>query len=271
MNQDNMGKKTYGEQRYVRDYKIARNENTKKRTERIEKTEKTVKKTHTLWPLLVLFALGGILLLLESLPYRETVANKLPDAAQKATSQVEKPSGTPASGIATEKLLSVAGRADVQEVTRLIQEGANVNAEYNYRWTPLMFAARYNSDPEILGALIENGANVNAVNIHGSTPLMAAAIYNSNPDVTRALLEHGASVNAVDNLGHTPLMQAARYNSSPEVLKLLIENGADVGIKDKNGQTALDHAAKNEKLRGTEAYILLQEKAHSPSPSPVKF
>ena len=67
---------------------------------------------------------------------------------------------------ATQKLLSVVDSASVEEVTRLIQEGADVNAVTDDGQTsgvtPLMFAARNNSNLEVLQVLIENGADVNA-------------------------------------------------------------------------------------------------------------
>jgi len=162
---------------------------------------------------------------------------------------------------ATAKLLSIVSEASADEVARLIQEGANVNAvgeddgqtplmiaalnnsnpdvlrvlikegadvNAGCRWTPLMIAAENNENPDVLRVLIEGGANVNIATYDGWTPLMRAARDNKNPEVMRVLIEGGANVNAVNEDGQTPLMIAAYYNYNPEVSRFLIEGGADV-------------------------------------------
>ena len=166
-------------------------------------------KKFSVWGLLIIFALSGILIYPKLL------------WAQQITKEE-----------ATEQLLSVAGSTGVEEVTRLIKEGADVNVTDKDRETPLMYAARGNTNPEVLRVLIEGGADVSAVNRNGRTPLMRAARYNSNPEVLRLLIERGADVNAVDNGGWTILMYAAVGNSNPEVLRILIEGGANVNAVD---------------------------------------
>ena len=199
---------------------------------------------------------------------------------------------------ATKQLLSVVlnSGVSVEEVTRLIQEGANVNAKGMGRSTPLMFAASCNKNPdvlrllvekganvnaidrrrmaplncaaansniEILRVLVENGANVNSANMRGMTPLIEAAFINPKPDFLQVLLKHGANVNAVDKDGKTALISAAARNPNPVVLQTLLDSGADVAVKDKEGKTALDYAEGNENLKGTDALKLLREKTLS--------
>jgi len=198
---------------------------------------------------------------------------------------------------ATKKLLSVAGRTSLGEITRLIKEGADVNAaDSESGMTPLMYAAANNTNPNVFKALIESGALVNAVDKEGSTPLMIAAakapnrqillvlienganvnaadmlgwtclyyaaFHNSNPNVMRVLIENGANINAVSKDGWTPLMIAAMHNVNPEVIQLLIEKGADATARDNKGYRALDFADenKNNALKGSKAYKLLREK-----------
>ena len=94
---------------------------------------------------------------------------------------------------ATEKLLSVwhkdikSSRADYIRV--LISEGADVNARDTIGWTPLMFAARFSSTPEIVALLLEKGAEVNVRSTDGWTPLMFAAGFSSTPEMVQLLLE----------------------------------------------------------------------------------
>jgi len=149
---------------------------------------------------------------------------------------------------ATEKLLSVAGSASVEEITRLIQEGADVNATDKDGLTTLMrvFSKNYLSS-DILRVLIESGADVNAVDRWGKTPLMHAADLIQNPDVLQILIENGADVNAVTTSGFTPLMFAAigHYRDTTAIIRVLIENGADVNAADRNGWTPLLLAARN--------------------------
>ena len=145
---------------------------------------------------------------------------------------------------ATKVLMSVASRANEEEITRLIKEGAGINAIDDDGRTPLSFAAENNS-PEVIRALIENGAKVDAVDFWGVTPLMYAAAKNSNPKALQILLENGADVNAADRDGRTSLMFAAAYNTF-EIIRTLLENSADAGIKDKEGRIALDYAEGSE-------------------------
>ena len=68
-------------------------------------------------------------------------------------------------------------------------------------WTPLHYAAAFNSNPDVVKALISAGAKVNAKDKDGWTPLRAAAIKNSNPDVVKALISAGAK--AKDKYGYS--------------------------------------------------------------------
>ena len=99
----------------------------------------------------------------------------------------------------------------------------------------------------------------NAKNKGGITPLILAAAYNSNPEVITVLVQTGANVNARDESGLTPLMWAAANNSNPEVITALLNLGSDPKAKDDSGQTAIDYVRKNEKLRGTDALSELEE------------
>ncbi|MGA2641203.1 MAG: ankyrin repeat domain-containing protein [Spirochaetia bacterium] len=92
------------------------------------------------------------------------------------------------------------------------------------------------------------------------TPLMLAAKYNQNPEMITTLLKAGADVNAKDTqLGWTPLVYAAQGNQNPELILTLLKAGADAKAKDERGQTALDYAKDNYALKGTDALKQLEE------------
>ena len=48
------------------------------------------------------------------------------------------------------------------QIRAAIDKGADVNARDSEDWTPLMDAADYNLDPEVIGTLLKAGADVNA-------------------------------------------------------------------------------------------------------------
>lgn len=74
--------------------------------------------------------------------------------------------------------------------------------------SPLLHAATYQNDPEVIGILVKYGADVKQKNkITGWTALHHACHYNS-PQVIEALVLQGAPVTAKNNDGLTPLMMA---------------------------------------------------------------
>ena len=105
---------------------------------------------------------------------------------------------------------------------------------------------------------MQDGADLEARNEHGWIPLHCAAGVNDNPDVITLLLEHGADVAARSRNGWTLLHYAANANKSDVVARLL-ELGADGTAKTADVETVWGIAQKNEGLRGTKAWWLLNE------------
>ncbi|HTV47840.1 MAG TPA: ankyrin repeat domain-containing protein [Phycisphaerae bacterium] len=134
-----------------------------------------------------------------------------------------------------------------EQVADAIKAGANVNdvekEQNDYSGcTPLMIAAQYNTNPDVIMELLNAGANVNAVDYFGgSTPLMNAT-YNSNPAVAEVLITAGANVNARDYFSDTPLMCAAQNKNDRSVVISLIKAGAELNTLNNNDNTALDFA-----------------------------
>ena len=71
-------------------------------------------------------------------------------------------------------------------------------------------------------------------------------------------MDAGADLTARDEHGLTSLMMAAGRGTA-ESVKVLLKAGADASVKDKDGKTAWDHAQDNEKLKGTDAYWMLND------------
>lgn len=146
----------------------------------------------------------------------------------------------------------------------LINADADVNArtEWEWEWTPLVLAAAvaatYNTNPDVLSVLIKAGSDVNARDVNGMSLLMGAVKY-TNPDVLSVLINAGADVNTRDEDGSTPLMYAADLNTNPDVLSVLINAGADMSARDKWGDTAFDYAKNNYAIKGTKVYWKLND------------
>ena len=129
-------------------------------------------------------------------------------------------------------LFDAVSRGDAATVQKLIDNGANVNAQFNASEenvdiagsiTVLMWASIGHLD--VVQLLLDHGADVNAKANNGATALMLASA-TGNRDVVRVLLAKGADVNAKDNNGATALMKAY-YNGHKEVVELLIKAGAN--------------------------------------------
>ena len=119
-------------------------------------------------------------------------------------------------------------KGDIQQVTALIADGADVSARDKQRSTPLLKAAEKGS-AVIVELLIAKGADVNAKNRLGFTPLHRAAS-KGHKDVVQLLLESDAKINVKSLLGHTPL-HSAIFRDHPDVARMLIRHGADVNMQ----------------------------------------
>lgn len=74
---------------------------------------------------------------------------------------------------------------NTKDVSRLLTEGADVNAKDKYGDT-LLHSAAYEGRKEMVELLIAKGAEVNAKNIYGGTPLHFAATFG-HKDVVELL------------------------------------------------------------------------------------
>lgn len=114
-----------------------------------------------------------------------------------------------------EALLAAARKGDLEEVKRLVAEGANLEAQSRYATTPLYFAAR-NGHVPVVEFLLAKGANPNVTDTFYKMHLLAAATEKGGVPVIKALLAAGA----------TPppnLLPMAAAQAPPEALRFLID------------------------------------------------
>lgn len=126
------------------------------------------------------------------------------------------------------------------EVTRLIAQGANVNATQPDGMTALLWATHYDQTDWAL-ALLNAHADPTACNQYQVFPL-ALACRNGNPTIVRALLEAGENANRRSGGAETVLMTASR-TGNVDVVQLLLKHGADVNARDRRKQSAMMWAA----------------------------
>ncbi|MXX79361.1 MAG: hypothetical protein F4Z33_10580, partial [Gemmatimonadales bacterium] len=122
--------------------------------------------------------------------------------------------------------------------------------------TPLHEAVMGPGDSAAVAKLIEAGADVNAegdlnrLSHPSATPLYWAVSANPHPAVPALLVRAGADVNARGGSEWSPLHLAALRN--PILFPALLELGADPGAVDRYGRTPMDYAADNMWLQGWE-------------------
>ncbi len=161
---------------------------------------------------------------------------------------------------------------EINKIRRLLERGADPNAENEAKMTPLHEAAEY--CPEAIPILLKYGADPYAREEGGLTPLHIAALRGSveavkalmlhtvnirdnknrtplhlaleyeHCDAALPLLQHGADIDAIDDDGRTPLHLAAGAGCI-EVVKLLLQHGANINVKDNKNNTVLHYAVKS--------------------------
>jgi len=151
----------------------------------------------------------------------------------------------------------------LEQIEDAILSGANVNSRTDdFDNTPIMVAAGYNPDSNVVTALIDAGAIVSRKNYSDETPLMHAAGRNLNKNaikaVLHALVEAGDEINAKDKGGKTPLMWAVK-SANLEAVIILLSLGADAKERDRYGTSPLDAAESKKEFRNTDAVRKLRE------------
>lgn len=143
------------------------------------------------------------------------------------------------------RLAATASPSEIEEKL----DTSKVNVSNSGGYTPLLFAAMLNPDPDVVELLITLGADKNARTNASENALVVAARWNTSTAVIERLIDIGFDVNGrtLQN-GTTALMYAANYNENPDVIRVLLRNGADVHLRSLGGlyegDTALTFACR---------------------------
>ncbi|XP_042882906.1 adhesion G protein-coupled receptor L2-like isoform X2 [Penaeus japonicus] len=127
----------------------------------------------------------------------------------------------------------------LERVSRLLEQGVQVDARDKQGWTPLHNAANSGNE-ELVRLLLTHGADVNAKDYqYGRTPLHLA-VWSGKKREAQSLLIAGANVNAKDNYGSTPV-QLATIQHFHDVALVLLSYCPDLRLTDNKGMTAFDY------------------------------
>ena len=141
-----------------------------------------------------------------------------------------------------DNLLKQSEAGNQQEIRKLLEQGAQVDASNPKGSTALMLAAN-NGHLQAVKLLLSKGADVNAANENGSTALMVAS-YKGKLEIAKLLLSKGASVYAGTDGGVTAL-SAAKEANHKDVVKVLELYGARRAETEPEGQLIAEASAGN--------------------------
>jgi ankyrin repeat protein len=133
-------------------------------------------------------------------------------------------------------LMIASSKGYIQEVNRLIMEGADIFSETEQRVTPLIFAVA-NNQTKVAQMLIDYGSEVNKETAKHETPLLIA-VKNQNVEIAEALIRAGADIDYTDKFNATPLHYASAYGYF-EIVDLLLYYEASIDKKSTEGSTPL--------------------------------
>ena len=103
-----------------------------------------------------------------------------------------------------EALNSAVSRGDLDEVKRLLNGQANINARHPEHGSTPLSSASFVGRLDVVKYLVKRGADIKTTNRDGNTPLHVAT-FMCRTDVVKFLLEQGASTQAKSARGETPL------------------------------------------------------------------
>lgn len=148
----------------------------------------------------------------------------------------------------------------VEEIKKLLADGADVNLPDDKGVTPLMLVVHKFDNPELVQFLINSGASVSVRDESGRTALMTAIAGNQTNNV-KTLIKNGSNVNAQTvQGGWWPLMFACEKSDIDiEIVVALLDAGAMPNASNHDGMCPLQAAIIHG--RADVAELLIQHQA----------
>jgi ankyrin repeat protein len=141
-----------------------------------------------------------------------------------------------------EQLIRAVRQKDLPEVERLLQSGADTNADNvpGFEGRPPLFHAATFGYTDIAQELIDKGANADYGADRGAVTVLMIASLNGAASTVELLIGSGASVNA--RAGDSTALTEAMRRGYPEVIALLLAAGADPDVPMEDGSAPLCYA-----------------------------
>lgn len=142
-------------------------------------------------------------------------------------------------------LMLAARDGQVDEIRRLIAEGADVNATNKSGVTALHCAIFFSENTDAALALLDAGADINAVDKKGWSPLLFATYKGRPRAFIEELLKRGAYPEGCADDGTSPMMYACQNADDVMTIVSLYNAGAEVALPRNDGEHPLHFAARN--------------------------
>ncbi len=145
------------------------------------------------------------------------------------------------------ELVAAAWRNDVDRARRLIDRGADVNAQDDTSQSAFLIAAS-EGYVDLLDLTMAHGSDLDSKDSFNGTALIRAT-ERGHADIAGRLVRAGIEVDHVNNLGWTALHESVILGDGSEeyvdTVRVLVAAGADVGIPTvRDGLTAGEHATR---------------------------
>lgn len=141
------------------------------------------------------------------------------------------------------ELLTAVKEADIDNIEKTLQLGADVNAVNDDGYSLLIIATEL-GHTECVDLLLEHGSNVNHIvnnKVIGQTTALKHSCYLGHFDIVDRLVSHGGDIHYVDD-HHSNLLLwacASRSEHRKKIVDYLIERGVNLNHQNIMGTTAL--------------------------------